>query len=248
MRSIDRAIAASILTMVAVLPALPAAAGGSWVNVSPRSWGRVGSEIRLGGTFCDGQLASVTEGPWFAYLVAEGQPPVMVGRVHVGPNKGDYCQWRLKAILRVPAAAPGRYWLQVCDRGCTTGVGDLVGGGWFTVVTSESPRALAIQMQRLRDRVRESARGEARREQMLDELGTSLERAETDTRELRQSVAELRVRLAQEKSSRRSWLVGAVASGTAAIVFGLVLLRRRRTTFDVPDTPEELLELTRLGR
>jgi hypothetical protein len=218
------------------------------VNVHPRSWARVGSEIRLGGTFCDGRLAPVTEGPWFAYLVAEGQPPVMVGRVHVGPNEGDDCQWRLTATLRVPAAAPGRYWLQVCDRGCTTGVGDLVGGGWFTVVTSESPPAQAIQMQRLRTRLRASTREEARQERMLEELGTSLERAETDRRELRRSVAELRGRFAQETSSRRSWLVGAFASGTAAVVFGLVLLRRRRTTFDVPDTPEELLQLTRRGR
>jgi hypothetical protein len=248
MRSLRWATAASIATVLVVLSVPPASAGGSWVEVRPRSWARVGSEIRLGGTFCDGQQAPVTDGPWFAYLEPGAGPAVLMGRVRITPNTGDYCQWRLTATLRVPAAAPGRYWLQVCDRACTTGVGDLVGGGWFTVVSPAPPRAQAIMTQRLRTRLRESAREGARQERLLGELGTSLDRAEARTHELRAAVGDLRNRLADEAAARRWWLAGAVGSCSVAIVLGSLLLRRRRPVMRVPDTPEELLELSRLDR
>jgi hypothetical protein len=251
MRPLRSALTASMLAVLLALP-VPALAGGSWAHVRPRSWARVGAEIRLSGTFCDGQQAPVTEGPWFAYLDPQVGRPILMGRVHVAANTGRYCQWRLTATVRVPAAAPGRYWLQVCDRGCSIGVGDLVGGGWFTVVGSTSPRTQAIQMQRLRTRVRRSAREEARQEQLVDELSASVDRSTTLTEELRGSVADLRDRLANERAARRSWLVGAVGSCAVAVVLASLLLRnllrKRRPVMHVPDTPEELLELSRLDR
>lgn len=152
-RGVFAVLSASGLVILLVAPAW---AGGSWVQVSPRSWARQGAQIRLSGTFCEGSQAPVSAGPWFAYLDPQSAPPVLMGRVHIAPNTGNDCGWRLTATLRVPDVAPGVYWLQVCDRGCTQGVGDLVGAGEFTVVSSVSPRSQARQLRELREPLEES--------------------------------------------------------------------------------------------
>jgi hypothetical protein len=211
----------------------PASAGGSIVTVEPRSWARQGSEIRLGGTFCNGAQAPVGAGHWFAYLDPETAPPILVGRVHIAPNTGNYCQWRLTATLRVPHVAPGAYWLQVCNRGCTEGVGDLMGAGRFTVVSAAPPREQALRLQGLRARLGES---------MLEELDGALSRAEAAIEKLENRVDGLRDQLTVERNEPTAWFGAVVISVLlAAATTVLIILRRRRSRVLVPDTPAELL-------
>lgn len=238
-----RTVVASVLGVLLAVLLTPASAGGSIVKVEPRSWARQGSEIRLSGTFCNGAQAPVSAGPWFAYLDPQTAPPILVGRVHIAPNIGNYCQWRLTATLRVPHVAPGAYWLQVCDRGCTEGVGDLIGAGQFTVVSAAPPREQARRLQELRARLRESKREESRQEQLLGELDAALSRAEAAIVKLESRVDQLRDQLTMERNEPTAWFSAVVISGLlAAAVTVLMILRRRRSRVLVPDTPAELLE------
>jgi hypothetical protein len=242
-RDTDRIVVASVLGVLLAVLVTPASAGGSILGIEPRSWARQGSEIRLSGTFCNGAQAPVSAGPWFAYLDPETAPPILVGKVHIAPNTGDYCQWRLTATLRVPHVAPGRYWLQVCDRGCTEGVGDLMGAGHFTVVSAAPARRQALQLQEVRARLRESMREEARQEQMLAELDDALGRAERTIAALEDRLDGSRDQLTAERNEPPAWLVAVVISALlAAATIALMTGRRRRSLVRVPDTPAELLE------
>lgn len=239
-----RTVVSALLAAVLAALATPAMAGGSIANVEPRSWARQGSEIRLSGVFCNGSQAPVSAGPWFAYLDPRTGPAVLAGRVNIAPNTGNYCQWRLTATLRVPQVAPGSYWIQVCDRGCKSGVGDLMGAGWFVVASAESPRDQAIRFEALRARLRVSMRQQARQGQALGELQGSLTRAEAETTKLGTLADSLRDQLAAEQNERGAWF-GAAAASSALVVAALSVLtiwRRRRSRVIVPDTPAELVE------
>jgi hypothetical protein len=235
-------VVASILAVLLAALLTPASAGGSIVKVEPRSRARQGSEIRLSGTFCDGAQAPVSAGPWFAYLDPKKGSPILVGRVHIAPNTGNYCQWRLTATLRVPHVAPGAYWLQVCDRGCTEGVGDLTGAGRFTVVTGAPPREQAPRLQELRARLRGSAREATRQERLLGELDGELNVAEAAIVKLESRVDQLSVQLTTERNEPTAWFSAVVISGLLAALAVLMILRRRRSQVLVPDTPAELRE------
>ena len=233
-------VGSSVAGLVIVLPA-PVWAGGSIGHVSPRSWARPGAEIRLSGTFCEGSQAPVSAGPWFAYLDPPAAPPVLMGRVRIAPNTGDYCQWRLTASLTVPHVAPGVYWLQVCDRGCTEGVGDLIGAGEFTVV-SASPRSEARQLQHLRARLQGSRREEARQERLLEETDGALRSAEAEIVALDSQVDGLRSALVAARHKPSAWFGAMLASGAISAAALVVAIWRRRSRFVIPDTPAELLE------
>jgi hypothetical protein len=245
-RSAHRIVATSLLALVVVAAiAAQAVAGGSIADVKPRSWARQGSEIRLSGTFCNGSQAPVRSGPWFAYLDPRIGPPVLVGRVDIAPNTGNHCQWRLTATLRVPQVAVGRYWLQVCDRGCKKGVGDLIGAGWFVVASAASQREQALRFEALRVRLRDSMRQQARQERSLGELERSITRAEAEALRLGTLADSLRDQLADEREERGAWFGGAVASSAVlvAVLSILVIWRRRhRSRVRVPDTPAELVD------
>jgi hypothetical protein len=237
-----RIVVAAVLGVLLAVLVTPASAGGSIVGIEPRSWARQGSEIQLSGTFCNGAQAPVSAGPWFAYLDPVTASPILVGRVHIAPNTGNYCQWRLTATLRVPRVAPGRYWLQVCDRGCTQGVGDLMGAGHFTVVSAAPPRVQARQLQEVRARLGESMREESRQEQMLAELDGALGRAQTTIVELEDRVEGLRDQLAAERNEPPTWLPAVAIATLLAAATALLIRRHRHPRMLVPDTPAELIE------
>lgn len=242
-RSATWIIAAGLIPSVLVLPV---SAGGSVAHTS-RASARPGAEIRLSGTFCEGQLAPVSAGPWFAYLDPRSASPVLMGRVQISPNAGNYCQWRIRAQLTVPRIAPGAYWLQVCDRGCTTGVGDLVGAGEFTVLPA-SAQASARHLQRLRTRFAELRREESREEHLLQETDIALSDARREIGTLGDRVEELRKAVAAERSEPTAWfgaVLGSVTLACGALVFGVWRRHRRFGDVTVPDTPEELLEQVR---
>jgi hypothetical protein len=246
---VHRTAIASTLGVLLAMLATPTSAGGSIAKVEPQNWARQGSEIRLSGTFCNGAQAPVSAGPWFAYLDPQTGPPILMGRVHIAPNTGNYCQWRLTATLEVPRVAPGAYWIRVCDRGCTKGVGDLVGTDEFTVVSAGSPRQQALQLQELRVRLRELRREEARQGQLLGDHEGSLTGAETRIVELESRVERLRDQLAAERSERGAWFGAVVVSGlVVAALTVLMTWRRRRSRFIVPDTPAELIERAHADR
>jgi hypothetical protein len=244
-----RTVVASVIGVLLAVLLTPAWAGGSLVKIEPRSWARQGSEIRLSGTFCDGSQAPVSAGPWFAYLDPETAPPILVGRVHVAPNTGNYCQWRMTATLRVPHVAPGAYWLQVCNRGCTGGVGDLMGAGRFTVVSAAPPREQALRLQGLRARLRESMKEGSRQEQLLGELGGALSQAEAEIVNLESRVDRLRDQLSSERKELPAWFGAVIVSGlVAAALTVLRIWRRGRSRVLVPDTPAELVEEAHANR
>lgn len=240
-----------MISTVVVLIALadPAPAGGSWISVSPRAEARRGSQIRLSGTFCNGAQAPVSAGPWFAYLVAAGSDPILVGRIDISENQGNYCEWRVRASLKVPFAAPGTYWLQVCDRGCTQGVGDLVGAGRFTVLSSAPPRVQARSAQKLRARLRETRREVHRQVVLLEGLATRQRAAEGQIVGLQEHLEKARGQLASERDE----MAASTGALVTAALFGLVIAgaavrRRRRSGVLVPDTPAELFEREMLDR
>jgi hypothetical protein len=239
-----RTVFACFLAAIIGALATPSMAGGSIANVEPRSWARQGYEIRLSGTFCNGSQAPVSAGPWFAYLDPRTGPPALVGPVNIAPNTGNYCQWRLTATLRVPQVAPGAYWIQICDLGCTNGVGDMVGAGPFVVVSSESPRDQALRLEAFRARIRVSMREQARQERMLGELERALTRSEAETVRRGTLADSLRVQLADEMEEHGAWFGAAMASSTLVVAALSVLMieRQRRSRVHVPDTPAELVE------
>jgi hypothetical protein len=243
-RFAHRIVVASLLAAIIGALATPSMAGGSIANVEPRSWARQGSEIRLSGTFCNGSQAPVSAGSWFAYLDPRTGPPALVGPVNIAPNTGNYCEWRLTATLRVPQIAPGAYWIQICDLGCTNGVGDLVGAGRFVVVSSESPRDQALRLEALRARARVSIGEQARQERLLGELEGSLTLSEAEVVKLGTLARSLRDQLVDEQKELGAWFGAAVACSALVVAALIVLLiwRRRRSWVQVPDTPAELLE------
>lgn len=240
MKGLGRTIVMTSVLVLLVALADPASAGGSWIRVSPRTVVRQGSQIRLAGTFCDGAQAPVSAGPWFAYLEANGSEPIFVGRIGVRENHGNYCEWRVRATLRVPFAAPGIYWLQVCDRGCTQGVGDLVGGGRLTVVSSAPVRVQAREAQELRAQLREARREELRQAALLDELEAERRAAEGRIAELREHLGGVRRLLASERDEMAASTAVLMTAALSGAVIGLSVRRRRRSRVVVPDTPAEL--------
>ncbi len=237
-----RSVVSSILVVIVIGLLPPAWAGGSPLHVGPRSWARQGSEIRLSGTFCNGSLAPVSAGPWFAYLDPPTTRPIFIGRVHIAPNTGNFCQWRLNASLTVPRVAPGAYPLRVCDLGCTQGVGDLFDAE-LTVVSSAPPRVEALRLQRIRAHLRRAIREGSRHEQMLSRLEDELGRAEAAIVATERRVERLRDRLSAEQRELPAWFGGVVASGLLAVAtIALILWRRRRPRVVIPDTPAAMLE------
>ena len=122
-----RAAVAVLIVAFVSLGAVPAAAGGSWLEGPDHV--AVGDAITLAGDFGNGQLAPVSAGPWYAYLDVSsggGEPadPLLLGHVEIGP--GGF-QWRASTTFTVPDVPAGDYWVNVCDLGCHTGVGDLIG-------------------------------------------------------------------------------------------------------------------------
>lgn len=116
--------------------ATAAAAEGSWLEPSTI---RVeeGDTITLTGEVSSGQLGWVQQEPYFAYLsgatygdtVAEGtggfETEVPLGRLEIEASASTA---RVTVEFELPRSVPpGEYWVTVCNRPCTTGLGDLIG-------------------------------------------------------------------------------------------------------------------------
>ena len=153
-----------LLLFAIVLASPPASAGGSWLEVvevsngalSPPgggpAWAAVGATVRMRGGFCSGSQANPSQGPWYASLrPGTGGPRTLLGPVEIVTGHNSACPWVATVSFVVPAVAAGSYWVDVCDEGCTTGVGDLV-GGYFVVASSGSEARLVQRLTTLKGR------------------------------------------------------------------------------------------------
>jgi hypothetical protein len=227
--------AALLLSTALLVLATPrlAVAGGSWLEGPEHV--AVGETITLTGGFSNGQLAPVSAGPWFAYLARNasgGDPaaPLLLGEVDVGP--GGY-PWLASTTFTVPDVPAGDYWVHVCDLGCRTGVGDLIG----SMIWIGGTRAEALLLQRasrLHDRL-EGVRSRlgvrtAERDE-LNELRAGQER-ELDAMSARiDDLVGQRERLAlavDEQRRRADGLAVAFVIAALAAAVALVTSRRKR--------------------
>ena len=145
-----------LLLLGEIVGSAPAIAGGSTMQVVEVSegdveppgggpaWAAVGATVRMRGGFCNGSQAAPNEGPWFASLRSYvGGARTPLGPVDIVASDNNACPWVATATFVVPNVAVGAYWVDVCDEGCTTGVGDLMGG--YFVVAASATEARLIQ-------------------------------------------------------------------------------------------------------
>jgi hypothetical protein len=239
-----RRVPLALVIVVASLLLAPSAAsgGGSWLN-GPDDVA-VGQTVTLRGTFGDGALAPVSAGPWFGYLahdyelVGPGEP-VFLGAVDIRPSETIYCCWVASLTFTVPDVPAGSYWVRVCDMGCHTGVGDLIGAEVFVAVTAAEAR-LSHALRDARARL-ETTKSRA---EVLRRRGTALEdrvellehevsNAEVKIGALERSrdgvAAELAAEREQANAQRRIVMVLAVVLLLVIVVAGWAIHARRRT-------------------
>jgi MYXO-CTERM domain-containing protein len=219
------------LPTLSLLPS-PAFGGGSWIEFDP-GYAMVGQTITMRGAFSDGQLAPVSAGPWYAYLRADpeqtpnGPSDVSLGEVEIRGDGG----YPYVAIVTftVPAVPSGAYWVDVCDLGCSTGVGDLIGGYlWVGQTMAEArllKRASGLEFDVARERsIRE------RLAKQRDELKAELRSAKGEVAALSDRLDLIAAGRAQspqvDSSSDFPWPVAALVA--LAGLAGFVLGRRGR--------------------
>lgn len=162
-------VAVVAVLLSAAVPA-PARAGGAVLDLN-QDFFLPGDSVRaFDAVWLKSSMGRLEDGPYFAFLsrIAPRMPPPLprdalrVARVEVAPWPDD--RWGDASVEFVmPPVEPGRYWLTVCNRRCSTTLGDLVSAellvaedadaGRFAVLREElSGRIDGIQYQ-LRDRV-----------------------------------------------------------------------------------------------
>jgi hypothetical protein len=266
-----RAVVTSMIVMVSLLVASPAAlAGGSWMNVTQvngqsvppdlpggSAWAPVGATVTMQGQFCTGALAAPSSpGPWFAYLSTPGTR-TLLGPVEITPPAGGVdCPYVAHTTFVVPDVAPGFYTAQVCNVGCHNGIGDLIGGS-FTVASTSLEAVLLGRLDRAQDRanrladkVRHADAKTARLAETRAELDAARQtlaatQAASD-RLVAQRDAALKAREAavvDASATARTWkVVAGVLAFLMLVTWVAVWVRRRnRLRIKVPDTIEELV-------
>lgn len=264
---IRRALLASLAVMAVLAPAVPARAGGSWLEPDHHAYA-VGDPATFRGRFdlsgaYEGRLA---DGPYVAYLLPEnrwlapGRVPtsaIRLGEIRIVTSEGSY-PTRATVTFEVPEVPTGWYRVGYCNDPCTVdGIGDLIGSDRFVVAPTRSEGRTLARIERLetriavvRERVATRARGE-------------IERLENRLAHRTDLLAISRGRLSelgapevipQETPIRQpsvTWWIAVLACGIG-LVFGLAIGRRRvRPEIVVPDTiPDDLEQrpLTRLSR
>ena len=136
-----RPLLLSLVVLFTTLIAVPASAGGSWLEPTDVRV-EAGDHLMLEGDVSVGQLGWVEDGPYFAYLtgedyglpVAEGgggaQTDVLLGPVDIrdATRFGASVSVEFTLPEDVP---PGMYLVAVCNDPCTLGFGDLIGSFLF---------------------------------------------------------------------------------------------------------------------
>ncbi len=269
---VRRMLVTCFVVMASLAAAAPAAlAGGSWIDLrevdgqpvsagpsAGPAWAPAGAVVTMQGAFCDGQLAPVSAGPWFAYLDPPGRSPMLLAPVEVAAAGGNGCPYLARTTFVVPEVAPGDYVVHVCDQGCHSGVGDLIGGFLTVASTGFEARLLGrleryeLKIDRLTDGIRaeevDGERLEAAREARDEALVTLAAIEAANDRLTAQRDAALHGREAAEADVRatdresRNWRIAAYLLALLVAVTWIVAWVRRRDTIriKVPDTIEEI--------
>jgi hypothetical protein len=132
----------SLFVLLTTLIAVPASAGGSWLEPNDIRV-EAGDHLVLGGWVSVGQLGWIEDGPYLAYLTGEeyglpvedlsGTPQtdvVLLGSVDISDatDVGAFVSIEFNLPESVPA---GKYLVAVCNDPCTVGFGDLIGAQLF---------------------------------------------------------------------------------------------------------------------
>jgi hypothetical protein len=242
-----------VVLAVMMVPLLPttASAGGSWLElrriegtggVSDGAWGgwaSAGSSVFMRGDFCTGQQDDPSAGPWTAYLrrdpSGQRQP---LGPVAIQPATGNGCPFSASVTFVVPDVETGMYWVDICaDTRCATGVGDLIGATFAVATTRLEAKALTV-LPDVKARLQQERRHRHRLQERIDSLRDELKTVSNGGG----SVTEV----PGSGDGATPWRTVALASlfalGAALAGLATALVRGRRRSVHVPDTPADLLE------
>jgi hypothetical protein len=178
------------------------------------------------------------DGPWHAYLVPDGSregrlPPdtIRVADVVIDPYEPSAKWTEVRVTFTVPDVAPGKYFIEVCNRRCAQNLGDLVGtpveiarDPMHAIARSE---VLALD-EKLDARIyRTNSELTRRVEELTHEINKLEQTTELRLDELRDDLERERRRAASDAPS-----IDPVASSMVGVllVVGLVALWRRRST------------------
>ncbi len=136
-----------IVATAILLVALPAAAGGSWLDPYHESY-EAGDTVTMRGGVSVGQLGWVEDGPFFAYLRLDESvrcgdlwtcvhpDDIPLGQLTVEEQAEGWLNVSITFTLPEDIA-DGEYWVHYCNDPCTTGLGDLIGGVFYVGITAE---------------------------------------------------------------------------------------------------------------
>jgi hypothetical protein len=232
----------------ALAMALPAAAGGSWLETEKKYY-PPGDQVTARGTFGPGQLeGQPSDGPYEAYMVPgfrlfqkPGPVPqyaIPIGTIAINPATGNYCCWVASLTFTVPDVPPGRYTIDYCNVPCTVnGMGDLMGGSFFVGENEEQARLMA-RIERLE-----------RKAEALNLTKRDLRKAEARLTEVQERYGRLRAaRPAEEPAPVERTMPSDRPVSAWAVLAALMVLaggawfRKRLERTAIPDVvPDELV-------
>jgi hypothetical protein len=223
-------------------------------------WASAGSSVFMQGDFCDGQQADPSAGPWTAYLrrdpTGARQP---LGPVEISSATGRGCPFSASVTFVVPDVESGMYWVDVCaDASCTTGVGDLIGAMLAVASTRLEASALTV-LPNLKARLQQGRQMRHRLHRRLDSLREAVRMTSEDLDSsnleavdakdgLETAMAARDTSATEIDAARRAesiWrsvaIVTLLAFAAAVACLMTTVIRGRRRSVHVPDTPGELL-------
>jgi hypothetical protein len=135
---------------------------------------------------------------------------------------------RADAELAVPEVAPGKYTAILCDRGCTTPLGD-VSPSDVRVVRSATVAHVRPALVRLRSELRSEVEAlEGNVSHTRSEQAAESYAVETELQELRTDVRRMAAELIAQRERRDLWSYAAWFAAGAAAVFAVALVSSRR--------------------
>jgi len=206
-----------------------------------------------------GQQAAVSAGPWYAYLRPDmnggnrRSEPILLSQVHI---EGSGYPLVASVTFRVPDVGAGYYWVDVCDLGCTQGVGDLVGGTIVLGVTDSEARLFARGLifrwmhdfDARRIGALQKQRGQLQAAVSKEEDAVRAANSRANQASERATDALARVEevqgLLEDTVRQRNLLhlVGGLSLLAFLLAIAAVLVLRRRLRIVVPDSPAELID------
>lgn len=143
------------IVLLVSLP-LPARAGGALLSFD-RDFYVPGDAVHAeSGVWLESSMGRLEDGPYFAYVSTftglEKMPPplphdaIRVASVEVVPRpSGEHGVASVDFVL--PRLEPGRYWLTICDEGCSITLGDILPTPMLVAADDEDGRLRALEQE-----------------------------------------------------------------------------------------------------